>query len=116
VTYQTPILLLCFNQEGTLNEESETRPILNKMWDLKCITAALCFLSSNVLFVVRGYLTMNSNKHAQEVMAEKNGVSVEDEDFNYEYWKLLDPTYVQYMWVQREMQRPLVIGASVRVV
>lgn len=83
------------------------------MWDLKCIASALCFLSSNVLYIVRGFMTMNANKHAQEVMAEKNGVSVEDEDFNYEYWKLLDPTYVQYMWVQREMQRPLMIGASV---
>jgi hypothetical protein len=88
------------------------------MWDLKCIAAALCFLVSNILYLVRGYLTMHANARTQEVMADKNGVSGPStaEDFNYEYWKQLDPTYLQYNWMERESQRPLMIGASVSAI
>jgi hypothetical protein len=93
------------------------------MWDLKCIASALCFLASNVLFLVRGYLAAYANAHAQSVMADNNGDASSSVasggtnagmEYNYEYWKQLDPTYVQYKWMERESHRPLVISASVR--
>ena len=52
------------------------------------------------------------------VHVRQSGVSAidntdnEDEDFNYEYWKLLDPTYIQYLWGQSEIQRPIMMSAS----
>ena len=87
------------------------------MWDIKCIASALCFLTSNVLFLVRGYLAAYASAHAQSVMAEKNGDGATTDaggpDYNYEYWRELDPTYVEYRWMERESHRPLMISASV---
>lgn len=78
------------------------------MWDFKCITAALCFLTSNILFIVHGALLMkyeHENNHNNNVAGTELARA---------YWKELDPSYIQTIWAQRESQRPLLMCAAVR--
>ena len=103
------------------------------MLDLKCIAAALCFLVSNILFIVHGVLAMYGSQNSQMANANDSNINqgVYDSDnnypdnkdavqsmakptsWNYEYWTDLDPVYIQERWVQREQQRPIMMSAAV---
>lgn len=74
------------------------------MWDPKCLAAAICFLTSNVLFVVHGALEMKEESNA-------NGGNT-NQYFNYESWKDLDPSYIEIRWVQHVAQRPIMMCAA----
>ena len=55
------------------------------MWDLKCIAAALCFLVSNILFIVHGVLAMYGSQNSQMANANDSNIDqgVYDSDNNY---------------------------------
>ena len=85
------------------------------MWDLKCIAAALCFFTSNILWVVHGALLMNSgSSYTQSSNAigssanpydpYKENDPVKPMNYNSEYWKDLDPDYIESRWVARGEQ------------
>lgn len=74
------------------------------MWDLKCIIAALCFVTSNILFIIHGALMMNDDSNTAVAGAELTRA----------YWKELDPSYIETQWTLRERQRPLMMSAAVR--
>ncbi len=102
------------------------------MWDLKCIASALCFLTSNILFIVHGALMMRQSSSTQTANANDatidNGIYDNDNSynentdaahsmikpmsFNYQYWKELDPTYIELRWGDRENQRPIMMSAA----
>ena len=96
------------------------------MWDLKCLAAALCFLTSNVLFVVHGALLMRGSDsqesasdaalHDAAYDASKENSAVHPTSFNFDYWKELDPAYIESRWAEREEQRPILMSAAVGVV
>ncbi|KAL7552778.1 hypothetical protein ACHAWF_016022 [Thalassiosira exigua] len=100
------------------------------MWDLKCLAAAACFLTSNILFVVHGVLMMKQAQSDQASNANdgsggtagymsgnaydpaKEQSVVKPMSFHYEYWKDLDPVYIESRWVDREQSRPIMMSAA----
>lgn len=84
------------------------------MWDLKCIASALCFLTSNVLFIVHG-VSMMKEHHTSSAEQGSSAASDNHHSFNGQEWKELNPTYIQERWVQREVQRPIMMSAAVSV-
>lgn len=103
------------------------------MWDLKCIAAALCFLTSNILFIVHGVIMMETH-NAQSHTADANDGSINNgvydssnsyndnldkeqsaikpTSFNFENWKELDPAYIEARWDNREQSRPIMMSAA----
>ena len=79
------------------------------MWDLKCLAAALCFLTSNVLWLVHGALMYKERSHDSAVDQK------DERSFNFEQWKMLDPAYIEERWVHRAAQRPIMMSAAVSV-
>lgn len=75
------------------------------MWDLKCLAAALCFLTSNVLFIVHGALVYKEN--------EPNSTDGSNRmKFSFGSWKELDPIYIESRWAEREQARPIMMSAA----
>jgi len=101
------------------------------MWDIKCIIAAICFLTSNTLFIVHGVLLMKEADHNSH-MANANDSSVNQNiygnsnnydsnkansavkptSYSFQNWKMLDPTYIESRWVEREAARPIMMCAA----
>ena len=81
------------------------------MWDLKCVAAALCFTTSNVLYVVYGVRMMSGASHFHHTNGE-SGVNGTVHSFNFTNWKELNPTYIEESWVHREASRPVMTWAA----
>src|SRR5210317_1448631 len=101
-------------------------------WDLKCIASAICFTTSNILYVVHGALLMKQNHSTQEHIANENDATVNNNiyddsnsynkaqaqaqyqplNFNFTHWKDLDPIYIQSRWIQREDSRVIMMCAA----
>eukprot|EP00571_Detonula_confervacea_P016053 CAMPEP_0172307906 /NCGR_PEP_ID=MMETSP1058-20130122/8664_1 /TAXON_ID=83371 /ORGANISM="Detonula confervacea, Strain CCMP 353" /LENGTH=360 /DNA_ID=CAMNT_0013020213 /DNA_START=124 /DNA_END=1206 /DNA_ORIENTATION=+ len=77
------------------------------MWDLKCLAAAICFLTSNILFIVHGALVMKENNSNSDNTSDGNTMH-----FSFESWKDLDPSYIETRWANREQQRPIMMSAA----
>jgi len=94
------------------------------MWDIKCIASALCFLTSNILFIVHGLITMNgSNQRADggdKTYTQSTKVSFTDsgaatmttETSSFSAWKDLDPSYIRSRWEVRDESRAMMITAA----
>eukprot|EP01083_Nonionella_stella_P027500 75758_1 len=90
------------------------------MMDFKCIAAALCFLTSNILFIVHGVSIMSQSKHHSEEAAaqtehlvyDENGATVTPLRFSFSTWKDLDPAYLQNRWLMTEQYRPIMMTAA----
>mmetsp|Transcript_16761 Transcript_16761/g.30147 ORF Transcript_16761/g.30147 Transcript_16761/m.30147 type:complete len:384 (+) Transcript_16761:157-1308(+) len=99
------------------------------MWDIKCIASALCFLTSNILFIVHGLIMMKgsdftSNKPAdgsdETFTASGTKISYTDsgaveltrESFSFSAWKDLDPSYIRSRWEARDESRAMMITAA----
>lgn len=107
------------------------------MWDLKCIAAAICFLASNILFIIHGVLLTEENKSNTNTANANDGTidnnyydsnnsyndnqdkahsMIKSTSFNFEVWKDLDPTYIESRWVAREESRAIMMTAAVSIV
>eukprot|EP00986_Skeletonema_menzelii_P012188 scaffold6609_cov141-Skeletonema_menzelii.AAC.10 len=56
------------------------------MWDFKCIAAAICFTTSNILYVVHGALLMKQNSSSQNISSENDATinnNIYDDNNNY---------------------------------
>jgi len=58
------------------------------MWDFKCIAAAICFTTSNILYIIHGALLMKQNSSSQSnSIATANDAAVNnniyDDNNNY---------------------------------
>ncbi|KAK1739456.1 hypothetical protein QTG54_009999 [Skeletonema marinoi] len=102
------------------------------MWDSKCIAAAVCFTTSNILYVIHGALMMKQNSSSSQKIADGNDATIfngvyDDNNnynqaqtqsqyhpmnFNFTHWKDLDPIYIQSRWIQREDSRALMMSAA----
>lgn len=103
------------------------------MWDLKCIAAAICFLASNILFIIHGVLLTEENKSNTNTANANDGTidnnyydsnnsyndnqdkahsMIKSTSFNFEVWKDLDPTYIESRWVAREESRAIMMTAA----
>jgi len=90
------------------------------MWDLKCIAAALCFLTSNTLFIVNGAIMMkghnhnsqSSNANGDDGSYDPNSTNKVTANWNFQSWKELDPSYIQERWLVRDEQRPIMMSAA----
>lgn len=96
---------------------SEGRLIYLRVWDLKCISAALCFVFSNVLFIVHQLQeNANSSSQSNDANYNVNKASSSVKPVNYrEYWKDLDPAYIERQWSDRNMSKYFLMVASVRI-
>mmetsp|Transcript_24302 Transcript_24302/g.52072 ORF Transcript_24302/g.52072 Transcript_24302/m.52072 type:complete len:362 (+) Transcript_24302:225-1310(+) len=74
------------------------------VWDLKCFAAAACFLTSNILFIVHGMLTMRESKGENELESYSA--------FSMEKWQQLDPIYIKEQWRRRDEMRPVMMTAA----
>ena len=102
------------------------------MWDFKCLAAAACFLTSNILFIVHGVLMMYSSSDSSASSSGSYGSSshsmyddknpydttkehsaVKPMNYQFQYWKDLDPEYIESRWVMRAEQRPIMMSAAV---
>lgn len=85
------------------------------MWDHKCIAAALCFLTSNILFIVHGALMMKeNNSNPYDATKENSAVKPASytPSFSYTDWKDLDPAYIESRWLERVDSRPIMMVAN----
>mmetsp|Transcript_22054 Transcript_22054/g.33201 ORF Transcript_22054/g.33201 Transcript_22054/m.33201 type:complete len:384 (-) Transcript_22054:62-1213(-) len=102
------------------------------MWDSKCIAAAVCFTTSNILYVIHGALMMKQNSSSSQKIADGNDATINNGvyddnnnynqaqtqsqyhpmNFNFTHWKDLDPIYIQSRWIQREDSRALMMSAA----
>eukprot|EP00985_Skeletonema_marinoi_P002313 scaffold967_cov125-Skeletonema_marinoi.AAC.1 len=57
------------------------------MWDSKCIAAAVCFTTSNILYVIHGALMMKQNSSSSQKIADGNDATINngvyDDNNNY---------------------------------
>ena len=44
---------------------------------------------------------------------DKENSAIKPTSFNFEYWKELDPSYIESRWANREASRPLMMSAAV---
>lgn len=75
------------------------------MWDLKCIVAAICFTTSNILFIVHGAFLYKSHHTGQDDGSSNSG-------FSFNTWKQLDPTYIEERWEVQRNERPILMCAA----
>mmetsp|Transcript_22002 Transcript_22002/g.46300 ORF Transcript_22002/g.46300 Transcript_22002/m.46300 type:complete len:368 (-) Transcript_22002:219-1322(-) len=74
------------------------------MWDLKCIVAAICFTTSNILFIVHGAFLYKSHHTGQDDGSSNSG-------FSFNTWKQLDPSYIEERWEVQRNERPILMCA-----
>mmetsp|Transcript_14434 Transcript_14434/g.29831 ORF Transcript_14434/g.29831 Transcript_14434/m.29831 type:complete len:344 (+) Transcript_14434:100-1131(+) len=74
------------------------------MWDIKCIAAAMCFATSNILFAV----------HTSRLLLRPNLTDDDEEEgtSSIELWKELNPTHIQGQWARMSEERPIMASAS----
>ena len=80
-----------------------TRLLYPRVWDLKCLAAVACFVTSNVLFLVHSVQEM---ANAPEGAQQPNYVS-------YDPLVELDPAYIEGQWSNRIASRHYLMAAAV---
>jgi len=97
-----------------------TRLLYPRVWDLKCLAAALCFVTSNVLFIVHMVQEMTNDPDGGATRKpnyasydpEKANSAVKPASYGMEYLKDLDPTYIEGQWSDRLAWRHYLMVAS----
>ena len=94
-----------------------TRLLYPRVWDLKCLAAAFCFVVSNVLFVVHMVQEMARAPARQPSYAsydpDQAHSAAKPANYGFESLKDLDPVYIEGQWADRLASRHYLMVAAV---